>query len=161
MMTETFLDLIEIGITPQSARGIGQTLTLETSSNGIRRLFSGELRKRVRPSRRKYRSTISFSDLYPPAFDNLSQGDIITVWCAAELSGKVGDAFSRTHVPGSVIWRNAAGFQIESGEDETIAPVGATTYTYRPIIIFMVDTWDIDTDEYGAVNTSSLSMIEV
>ena len=160
MSTETTLDLIEIGIVPQSARAIGQTLTLEPAGS-IRRLANGVLKARMRPSLRKYSSAISFNDTYPPAFDNLWEGDILTVHCAAELSGDAGNTFSRTHVPGSVIWRDALGKNVASGEDESVAPVGATTYTYRPIITFMVVGWDVDTDEYGAVVSSTLNLREV
>ncbi|MQV12196.1 hypothetical protein GHL01_00355 [Sinorhizobium meliloti] len=158
--TETVLDLVELGIIPQSARQIGQTLTLE-SAGSLRRLANGELKSRMRPSLRKYRSAISFSDTYPPAFNALWAGDIVTVHCAAELSGKVGSAFVRPHVPGSVIWRNALGDVVASGEDETVAPVGATNFTFRPIIVFMIEGWDLDADEYGAVVSSALNLREV
>ncbi|WP_312356698.1 hypothetical protein [Agrobacterium sp.] len=158
--TETVLDLVELGIIPQSARQLGQTLSLE-SAGSLRRLANGELKSRMRPSLRKFKSTITFSDTYPPAFNALWAGDIITVHCAAELSGRVGSAFVRQHVPGSVIWRNDLGDVVAPGEDETVAPVGATNYTFRPIIVFMVEGWDLDTDEYGAVVSSTLNLREV
>ena len=158
--SETVLDLLELGIIPQSARQIGQTLTLE-SAGSLRRLANGQLKSRMRPSLQKFRSTISFSDTYPPAFNALWAGDIVTVHCAVELSGKVGSAFVRPHVPWSVIWRNALGDVVASGADETVAPMGATNYTFRPIIIFMVEGWDLDADEYGAVVSSALNLREV
>lgn len=158
--TETVLDLVELGIIPQSARQLGQTLALE-SAGSLRRLANGELKSRMRPSLRKFKSTITFSDTYPPAFNALWAGDIVTIHCAAELSGKVGSAFVRQHVPGSVIWRNELGDVVASGADETIAPVGATNFTFRPIITFMVEGWDLDTDEYGAVVSSTLNLREV
>lgn len=157
---ETVLDLVELGIIPQSARQLGQTLTLENAGS-LRRLANGELKSRMRPSLRKFKSTISFSDTYPPAFNALWAGDVVTVHCAAELSGKVGSAFVRLHVPGSVIWRNALGDVIPSGANETVAPVGATNYTFRPIITFMAEGWDLDTDEWGAVVSSTLNLREV
>lgn len=158
--TETVLDLVELGIIPQSGRQLGQTLTLDTAGS-IRRLANGDLKARMRPSLRKFRSAITFSDIYPPAFNDLWAGDIITVHCAAEISGKVGSAFVRPHVPGSVIWRNALGDVIPSGADEAVAPVGATNFTFRAIIVFMVESWDLDTDEWGAVVSSTLNLREV
>lgn len=159
-MDETVLNLAEIGIIPQSARSLGQTLTLE-SAGSLRRLANGILKSRMRPSLQKYRSSISFSDTYPPAFSGLWAGDIITVDCVCELSGKVGQAFGRTVVPGSVIWRNDLGDRIPSGSNELVAPAGATNYSYRPRITFMVEGWDMDFDEYGAVVSSSLNLREV
>ncbi len=158
--TETVLDLVELGIIPQSSRQLGQTLTLDTAGS-IRRLANGVLKARMRPSLQKFKSTISFSDTYPPAFNGLWAGDIVTVHCAAEISGKVGSAFVRPHVPGSVIWRNAVGDVVASGANEASAPVGATNYTFRPIVVFMVEAWDLDTDEWGAVGSSTLNLREV
>lgn len=158
--SETHLDLVELGIVPQSARQLGQTLAHDTAGS-IRRLANGQLKARMRPSLRKFKSTITFSDTYPPALNDLWAGDVITVHCAAELSGKVGTSFVRPHVPGSVIWRNADGDVVASGADETIAPQGATNFTFRPIIVFMVESWDLDADEWGAIVSSTLNLREV
>ena len=157
---ETVLDLVELGIIPQSARQLGQTLTPDRAGS-LRRLANGELKARMRPSLRKFRSTISFSDTYPPAFNGVWEGDVVTVHCASEISGKAGETFVRPHVEGSVIWRNALGDVIPSGADEAVAPSGATNFTFRPTITFMVEGWDLDTDEWGAVVSSTLNLREV
>lgn len=157
---ETHLDFVELGIIPQSARNLGQTISLDAPV-AQRRLANGELKDRSRPSLRKYRSTITFGDTYPPAFDGLWSGTILTASNAAELSGDVGKPFSRPHVPGSVIWRDAYGDVVPSGADEAVAPQGATNYTYRPITVWMVGEWDIDHDEWGAVVSATLNLREV
>lgn len=160
MSTETVLDLLELGIVPQSARALGQTLT-PIANGSRRRLANGDLVSRKRNSFEKFSSTISFSDTYAPAFGNLWAGDIVTVYCVCEFNEKVGKPFARPAVPGSVIYRDAVGKVVSHGEDETVAPVGAVWRTYRPIIVFMVDGWDMDADEYAAIVSSSLQLLEV
>ena len=158
-MNETDLDLGAIGIVPQSARSLGQTLS-KIKNGSRRRMANGALRDRSRPSLDKFQSTINFSDTYPPAFDNIEQGDVLLVSCVAELSGMAGKPFGRLPVPGSVIWRTTEGHRVPSGPDETVAPEGAAFYTYKPILEMMVDGWDVDTDEYGAIVTASLVLME-
>ncbi|OCP07990.1 MULTISPECIES: hypothetical protein [unclassified Ensifer] len=159
MTTETVLDLVELGIVPQSARALGQTLT-PIANGSRRRLANGELVSRKRVSFEKFASTISFSDTYAPAFGDLWAGETITVYCVCEINEKVGRPFQRPPVPGSVIYRDAGGKVVPHGSDETVAPVGALWRTYRPIIVFMVDGWDMDTDEYAAVVSSTLNLFE-
>lgn len=160
MTTETVLDLEELGVAPGSGRGITQTLS-PIRAGSLRRLANGTLVSRHRPSLQKYQSSINFSDTFPPAFGGLWAGDVVTVHCVVELQQSASKPFERTPVPGSVVWRDADGVEIPSGEDETEAPEGAVWVYYRPIIIFRVESWDIERDEYGEIASGSLNLQEV
>lgn len=160
MNAETVLDLLELGVAPGSGRGLTQTLS-PIRSGSLRRLANGALVSRHRPSLRKYQTSINFSDSFPPAFGALWAGDIVTVHCVAELEQLADKALERPHVPGSVVWRDAEGVEIASGEDETVAPAGAVWVYYCPILVCRVESWDLERDEYGEIASGSLNLLEV
>jgi len=164
MMQETVLDLVEYGIAPGSGRALTQTLR-PIRSGSLRRLANGELVARVRKSLQKYQLSINFSDVFPPAFGALWEGDAVTVHSAVEIQQKADVEFERDPVPGSVVWRDAKGKQIpvELGEDddETEPPEGAVWVMYRPVLDCLVEGWDLDRDEYGEVVSATLNLQEV
>jgi hypothetical protein len=152
MVPDTVLDLVEIGVSPHSARGITQTIAPITSGD-LRRTVNGALVDLTRPSLRKYRSEIRGSDLWPPAFGGLWVGQLVTVHCAAELTQAASTPLERPAVPGSVVYRDAEG---NSLSDST----GAAWVTYRPILSCRVVRWDVERDEWGEIVSWSLSLEE-
>lgn len=160
MSDETVLDLIELGVAPGSGRGLTQTIS-PIRSGSLRRLANGMLVSRHRPSLQKYQTSINFSDAYPAAFGALWAGMQVTIHCVVELEQRATKPLERTHVPGSVVWRDAAGNEIPSGPVETVAPVGAVTVLYRPILVCLVESWDLERDEYGEIASGSINFLEV
>lgn len=160
MSVETVLDLVELGVAPGSGRGLTQTIA-PINAGSLRRLANGKLVPRERPSLRKYTTSISFSDAYPPAFGALWAGMQVTVYCVAELEQLASKPLERPHVPGSVVWQDEDGNELASGEDETVAPEGAVWVYYRPILICLVESWDLERDEYGEIASGSLNFQEV
>jgi len=158
--TETVLDLVELGIAPGSGRALTQSIE-PIAAGSLRRLANGRLVSRMRPSLRKYRISINFSDVWPPAFGGLWAGDEVTVHSAAELEQKASVSLERPHVLGSIVWRDAAGYTLPSGEGETVAPEGAAWVVYRPILECLVESWDLERDEYGEVVSATLNLQEV
>lgn len=158
-MSETVLKLIEFGVAPGSGRGLTQSLS-PIRAGSLRRLANGDLVSRHRASLKKYQSSIHFSDAFPPAFGALWAGDIVTLHCVAELQQLASKPLERTHVPGSIVWRDADGIEIASGEDETVPPPGAFWVYYCPVIVFRVESWDIERDEYGEIVSGSLNLEE-
>ena len=160
MSEETVLDLEELGVAPGSGRALTQSIA-PVGSGSLRRLANGMLVSRHRPSLRKYRTSISFSDVFPPAFGSLWEGDPVTVHCVAELQQRADRPLERPHVPGSVIWRDASGIEIESLADETVPPPDAAWVLYRPILQCLTEPWDLERDEYGEIASGSLNLVEV
>lgn len=85
----------------------------------------------------------------------------VTVHCVVEFQQAANKAFERTPVSGSVVWRDANGNELASGADETVAPTGAAWVYYRPILVCLVRSWDIERDEYGEIASGSLNFQEV
>ena len=159
MSTETDLDLEEIGVSPGSGRGLTQSLA-PASSGSLVTLADGEVVDRSRPAFRKYRTSINFSDVVPFALGGLWEGDIVTIHSVAEIEQPASTTRERRHVPGSIVWRDDEGFEVDPGEDETVKPAAAEWQNYRPILHCRVEGWDIDTDEYGVLHSGSVSFIE-
>lgn len=85
---------------PFSARGLTQTLELIDTAPP-RRTINGALDGETPEAFRKYRSTITCTDLRTPALDGAYRGQAVTVDCVAELSYPAGGDPSRTAVPDS------------------------------------------------------------
>lgn len=156
---ETVLDLVGLGIAPGSGRAM--THSLDPIAVGtLRRLANGRLSFRPRPGLRKYRMSVYFSDVWPPAFGGLWKGHPVTVHSAAELQQPAAIPLERKPVPGSIVWRDAAGYTLPSGEDETVAPEGAVWVVYRPILECLVESWDLERDEYEELVSATLNLLE-
>jgi hypothetical protein len=99
----TLLILSGIGIPLYSARGLKQTLTPVPAAQQVRRTINMEAVDLSLPVAKKYDTTISASDVAPPAFDNIWPGMQVTINCVAELQYPVGGTPSRTVVSGSSV----------------------------------------------------------
>lgn len=139
-------------LTPYSARGLMQTLEPITSIQGsggnalgtlIRRDINGNLVDLTFPQFRKYASTITCNDQDTPAMDGAFLGEIVQVDCAAELNyPTLGGSPQRTEVP-------------SSSRTE-----GLFTF-YRPRLLMMITGIKRSWDEWGAVNSWTISLQEI
>lgn len=158
-MSETNLHLEEIGVSPGSGRGLTQTLAPATTGTTVT-LATGETVDRGRPAFRKFRTTISFSDVVPFALGGIWEGQVVTIHSVSEREQPAAWQRERRHVSGSIVWRNAEGFELDPGEDETVMPEGAAWQNYRPILHCICEGWEMDTDEYGVLHSGSVSFVE-
>lgn len=132
----TVLRLSGIGVMPYSAAGLKQSLAPIDEAKQIERTINGELIDFSYTPMQKYKSTITGSDLRPPAVDGVWPGKIVTVDCIATLSFLTdeGVTFARDPVDYDTgVWFEQ-GFTV-----------------YRPRLEMMVMDFSIDEDEYGAV----------
>lgn len=155
-MSDTLLKLIGMGIAPWSARGLTQTIEPIGSATQLRRTINGKLKDISDPMFRKYQSTISATDLAPPALEGVMPGMQLVVHCVKEfvIQGTIGSGttddntteqeteFSRPAVPGSI--RHEEGF----------------TY-YRPILTMLVTGLSESQDEWAASLDWSINLEEV
>lgn len=140
----TLLAIAEIGLPPYSARGISQTLQPIEGSGQMRRTVNGVLVDLSAAQFRKYRSTITCTDMQHPALDGIWPGMTLTVDCVAELSYQdATDATaSRTVVSGSQY--TSGGFVF-----------------YRPRLTMKVVEYRVSHDEYGAEVAWTMELEEV
>jgi hypothetical protein len=128
----TVLRLWGIGVPPYSARGLRQTLTPIAASQQIRRTVNGGLIDLSHAQFRKYASTITGNDQRPPGVDGIWPGQQVTVDCIQELAYPEYDGGNaREEVPGSK--HQEAGW-----------------WFYRPRLHMVVQSFSVETDEYGA-----------
>jgi hypothetical protein len=139
----TLLVISGQGIPTFASRGLTQTLDPIAASSVLARTVNGGLVDFSPPQMRKYRSTISCTDINGPAFDGVWPGDILTVDCVPELAYlTISGAPGRTVVTGS----------------ERV--VGDYT-NYRPQLVMRVVQYTTSTDEYGAAVAWQLDLEEV
>jgi hypothetical protein len=139
----TVLVLSGVGVPPYSARGIKQTLTPIAAAVFIRRTVNGILRDLSQAQFHKWKSTLSCSDVAPPATDGMWPGTIVTVDCIEELSYLTG-----------------SGGPYRSVVSGSSRVVGAFTL-YRPQLVMMVMNFTQDTDEWSAGVSWSIELEEV
>lgn len=140
---KTLLVLDGMGVPLYSARGLTQTLTPIQGQSVVRRTINGTPRDLSLPVAKKYDSTISCTDLAPPASDNIWAGRIVVVHCVAELSRALAASPSRQVVPGS---------EITEGN----------FVRYRPILTMMiVEAPSLTMEEYTARRSWSMKLTEV
>lgn len=132
---------------PYALRGATQTLTPIDQSVQLRRTINGDLVDLSDPIFRKYRSTITGTDVLPPGFDDIWPGMEVTVDCISELSYKTSSGSAAKPIA-----------QVD-GEDAT-RTVGDYTF-YRPSLTMRVVAFTQDTDEYAATVSWSLELEEV
>jgi hypothetical protein len=140
---ESILVLTGMGLAPYSARGLSQSLEVIQAATVMRRTINGELIDLSRAAFRKYRSTITCTDMQAPALNGIWPGQVLTVDCVSELAYlTAGGSPERAVVPGSMR---------ESG-DFTV---------YRPRLTMRVVSFSEDTDEWQAQVGWSLELEEV
>jgi hypothetical protein len=154
MLTPSITTLLDIiiaappipGVNPYSARGLKGTLKpidLAQGDDKLARTINGTLISIGAPQMQKYRLEIQGEDQAPPALENLWAGQVVTVFCHAELARRTGDTASRIEVAGST--------RVE----------GNYTY-YRPRLIMRVVEWESALDDEWEVNYNwSLTLEEV
>jgi len=138
----TLLVISGPGMPTYAARGLTQTLNPINASGNIARTVNGGLIDFSPPQMRKYKSTISCSDVDAPALDGVWAGMPVIVDCVSELGYLAGGTPQRDVVPGS-----------ERTE-------GAWTW-YRPRLDMMVTNYTASTNEYGAEVAWTLELEEV
>lgn len=155
-MTEpTILRLTGMGVPPYSARGLTQTLQPIDAAAVLRRTINGTLLDLSDSAFRKFASTISGSDVAPPACDGVWPGKVLTVDCIPRLSlldpatgtttetiTELTALLSRTPVPSTIVQAN--GF-----------------ITYRPRLTLMVTGYTQSAEEWTAGVTWSMTLEEV
>jgi hypothetical protein len=130
---DTLLEIDGPGIAPYSARGLSQSFEPINQITVQRRTVRGELKNIASDRFKKFRSTISCTDLNPPALDNWWPGMQVIVTCVGELSyaDLSGAEPSREMVSGSE--RSEEGFIF-----------------YRPVLTMLFVAFNWTKDEYGA-----------
>lgn len=83
---ETLLVITGIGIAPYSARGLTQSWGLIDAAKNFRRTVNGTPINLSPLQFRKYRTSISCTDVNPPALDGIFPGAIVTVDWVQEFS---------------------------------------------------------------------------
>jgi hypothetical protein len=140
---DTLLVLSGMGVAPYSARGLTQTLEPIGAAGSMRRTINGELIDLSASQFRKYRSTITCSDMEAPALDGIWPGQVLTVDCVASLSYVTsGGSAERAVVPGSL-------------------KTNGSFTAYRPRLAMRVINHSEDVDEWGAVVGWTLELEEV
>lgn len=143
MPPETLLVISGNGIADYSARGLTQTLEPIEASAVLARTVNGALIDLSPVQMRKYKSSISCTDVETPALDGIWPGMALTVECVTELGYLTASGTpTRDVVPGSP------------------RAAGAWTY-YRPILDMRVAAYSVSRDEYGARTEWTLDLEEI
>ena len=138
----TLLVISGNGVPTFASRGLTQTLDPIAASSVLRRTVNGGLIDLSPPQMRKYKSTITCTDINGPALDGVWPGDTVTVDCVPELAYlTISGTPERPVVTGS----------------ERV--VGDHTY-YRPQLVMRVVQYTTSTDEYGAAVAWQLDLEE-
>jgi len=128
----TLLVMSPLGIPLYSARQLTQTLTPIEAAKPMRRTINFEIRSLSLPGSYKYDTTITATDIAPPAIDGWWPGMGCIISCVAELAYPTGGTPQRTPVAGS---------QIDDGSGFT---------RYRPIISCLFVDFQIASEEWTA-----------
>ena len=143
MGEDTLLEISGPGLPSFAARGLTQTLDPIAASSVPARTVNGGLIDFSPPQMRKYKSTISCTDINGPAFDGVWPGDELTVDCVAELA-----------------YLTASGAPARPVVTGSERVVGNHTY-YRPQLVMRVINYTTSTDEYGAAVAWQLDLEEM
>ena len=168
MTGETVLKLGDLHFPAGSARGITQTLDL-VSNGELRRTVNGDLKDITRQQNRKFSSSINCSDTESPTLQGIWKGTQLVVECIQPFRQLVKPAalvtnLIRTPVTGSVFGRDNTNVKVlPTSVIGLVAtfPSNIVMVEYRPILTMMVSDISEDKDEYGAVESWSLSLEEV
>lgn len=141
---DTLLTISGLGGFQYQARGLSQTLSPIGQLKQQLRTINGRLIDVSNPAFRKYASKITCTDVDAPPLDNLWNGMIVTVQCAASLAYQTGN-------PGSPYKTIVAGSEYTNGH---------FTF-YRPEMEMMVMDFHQTFDEWKADNGWELDLEEV
>lgn len=138
----TLLEISGPGVPTWASRGLTQTLDPIDAASSLMRTVNGDLVDFGPPQMRKYKSTISCTDVEGPALDGVWPGMELTVNCVSELGFlTISGSPTRPVVP------------------DSSRLVGDYTF-YRPQIVFLVVSYTVSTDEYGAAVAWTLELSE-
>ena len=143
-MAETLLVISGDGVAPYSARGLTHTLDPVGEAAVVARSVNGTLVNLSPPQFRKFKSTISCTDVSSPALAALWPGVVVDVDCVSEIT-------YRTSLGSPVPDRAVAGSRTE----------GDYTYDRLRLTMMVVAPWTQSTDEYGASVLWQLELAEV
>lgn len=139
----TVLRLHGMGVPPYSSRDITQTLTPIAESQQLFRTINGDLDDFSVSQFRKFSTTITGSDLAPPALNGVWPGTQIIVDCIVEIAYETSTGQpDREEVPGSIRYE------------------GDFTY-YRPRLTMRLVNFDNGKREYGPNVPWTLELSEV
>jgi hypothetical protein len=141
---DTLLTISGLGGFQYQARGLSQTLSPIAQLKQQLRTINGRLIDVSNPAFRKYASKITCTDVDAPPLDNLWNGMIVTVQCAASLAYQTGN-------PGSPYKAVVSGSEYTNGH---------FTF-YRPEMEMMVMDFRQTFDEWKADNGWELELEEV
>ncbi len=139
----TLLVISGPGIADYSARGLTQTLDPIDAASVLARTVNGTLIDLSPQRMRKYKSTISCSDMNTPALDGIWPGMQLTVDCVSELGYA-----TATGTPGRTV------------VPDSPRVVGNWTF-YRPRLEMRVMSYTVSQDEYGAAVSWQLDLEEI
>jgi hypothetical protein len=139
----TLLEISGPGIPTYASRGLTQTLDPIDAASNLMRTVNGDLVDFSPAQMRKYKSTISCTDIDGPALDGVWPGMVLTVNCVPELG-----------------FLTIAGSPTRPVVPDSSRLVGDYTF-YRPQIMFLVVGYTVSTDEYGAAVAWQLDLQEV
>jgi hypothetical protein len=143
MTGDTLLAITGLGLAPWSVRGATMTLEPIEQSKFVKRTINGASHDLSLPQFRKYRATISCTDINAPSFDSNWPGKSLVVDCINELSyPTAGGSAGRTVVPGTVRYE-------------------ANTTFYRPRLTMRLTDWNIHYNEYGDETGWTMELEEV
>lgn len=143
MPPDTLLVISGNGIADYSARGLTMTLDPIDASAVLARTVNGALIDLSPAQMRKYKSSISCTDVETPALDGIWPGIVLTVDCVVELG-----FLTATGSPGRPVIPDSS------------RTAGAWTY-YRPQLQMRVAAYTVSRDEYGAQTEWTLDLEEI
>ena len=163
------LDLGDLGLPVGSDRQIRETLS-PVEAGEFRRSVNGRLVALVDPAFRKYRISLSGSDLHPPALAGIWPGRELSVVPVSVLTQRLAGATTinlerptradlvsvRTDTNAPVPVLSVVGRTVTLG-----AYTGAAWLRYRPVLECLVTSWSADEDEAAAASSWSLELEEV
>jgi hypothetical protein len=127
----TLLTMTGVDLPPFAARGLTQTLDHIEQASSLQRSINGEPIDFSAPQFRKYKSTITCTDMKTPLPDDLWPGAEVQVDCVAELQFDPSLGPDRDAVSSSEYVDGGRSF-------------------YRPKLSMVVISFTTSTDEYGA-----------
>lgn len=154
-MSDSLFQILDIGNMAASARGIRQDIS-PLPNGRVRTKMSGRSYSTARPQFAKFKTTIQFEDLWPPAIGALRVGQIVTIDCACMLPEPflIGTAPIRPPVPGTHVYYDADLNPVEADDPS------AKWQNCCPRLTVIVEGWNLSEDEWGAVSSSDITFTE-
>lgn len=185
-MKRTTLDLGSVALLSGSDRQIRETLEPIGEASQLRRTINGSLISVGDPSFRKYRISVTSSDLWLPGLDGIWPGDIIDIaaitsltrvdrgvptFSAVTLDDGTNEIRRRIELGRIPVHGSVFAFNMQNVPIPTIEVAGTSVYIsdysdavcvrYRPLLSCMIESWSSDEDEAAATVSWSLTALEI